>query len=128
MLDETPRQALLGMLFLGVPCTLGDTLVAPGLRTGRHGTTNHHLDPTPITKHPVRTMTEHDHPHGHKHGHHGHGEPQHQKTNKGLHKDWRSWLVVGLMLAAMLAYVLTMDESLQPGQPPGESMPADAAE
>jgi hypothetical protein len=31
-----------------------------------------------------------------------------------LHKDWRVWLVVGLMLAAMIIYVLTLDESVLP--------------
>lgn len=70
----------------------------------------------------------HDHPHGHKHGHHGHGQPQHHKSGKALHKDWRSWLVVALMLAAMLAYVLSMDESLQPGGGADAPMPAEAAE
>ena len=77
-------------------------------------------------------MTEHDkhhdHPHGHKHGHHGHGQVQHHKSSKALHKDWRSWLVVGLMLAAMWAYVLSMDESLQPGGGEVAPMPAEAAE
>ncbi len=55
------------------------------------------------------THDEHKHHHDHDH-HHGH---QNRKS-KGLHKDWRTWLVVGLMLAAMLAYVLSMDESLAP--------------
>jgi hypothetical protein len=59
----------------------------------------------------------------HKHDHNGHHE-HHSSKNKALHKDWRAWLVVGLMLAAMAAYVLSDDESLQPGQPQGEQMPA----
>lgn len=33
------------------------------------------------------------------------------------HKDWRFLAVVGLMLAAMLTYVLTMNLSLRPRQP-----------
>ena len=31
------------------------------------------------------------------------------------HKDWRLWAVVALMVAAMAAYVLTLDESVEPG-------------
>lgn len=70
------------------------------------------------------THDEHEH-HGHRHGHHGHGEVEHNhRGSKGLHKDWRAWLVVGLMLAAMVVYVLSMDESLQPDAPQGEQMPA----
>ena len=72
------------------------------------------------------THDQHEH-HGHRHGHHGHGQVEHHnRKSRGLHKDWRAWLVVGLMLAAMVAYVFSMDESLQPGAGPGEPMPADA--
>lgn len=61
----------------------------------------------------------------HKHDHNGHGHHEHHPPkSKALHKDWRAWLVIGLMLAAMVAYVLSDDESLQPGLPPGEQMPA----
>ena len=31
---------------------------------------------------------------------------------KRLHKDWRVWVAVILMLAAMIIYVLTLDDSL----------------
>ncbi len=31
-----------------------------------------------------------------------------------LHKDWRVWLIVGLMVTAMIVYVLTLDESVLP--------------
>jgi hypothetical protein len=42
-----------------------------------------------------------------------------------LHKDWRLWVVVGLMLAAMFAYVMSDDESLQFGQAtPKQPVPA----
>ena len=34
---------------------------------------------------------------------------------RGVHKDWRLWVVVGLMLLAMLTYVMTMDEAVRPG-------------
>jgi hypothetical protein len=36
----------------------------------------------------------------------------------GLHKDWRTWLVIGLMVAAMGIYILTLDDSTQPGSAP----------
>jgi hypothetical protein len=31
---------------------------------------------------------------------------------KRLHKDWRPWLAVILMLAAIIIYVLSLDDSL----------------
>ncbi len=34
-----------------------------------------------------------------------------------LHKDWRVWVVIGLMLAAMAVYTLSEDDSFAPGQP-----------
>jgi hypothetical protein len=33
---------------------------------------------------------------------------------KSLHKDWRTWLLVALMLAAIGMYVLTLDDSVVP--------------
>lgn len=59
--------------------------------------------------------------------------PQHHHTHrhgpawKRLHRNWQTWIVVGLMLAAMLMYVLSDDESLQPGGgPSGPPVPAAA--
>ena len=43
---------------------------------------------------------EHKHEHGHHQG----------PSRRKLHHDWRLWLVVGLMLAAMLIYVLSDNE------------------
>ena len=43
---------------------------------------------------------------------------------RGVHKDWRLWVVVGLMLLAMLTYVMTMDEAVQPGEKVQEAVPA----
>ena len=63
-------------------------------------------------------MTHHEHQHGHDHDHHHH---QHQK--KGLHKDWRAWLVVGLMLVAMAIYVLSDNEALRPAVEPAPRCP-----
>ena len=34
--------------------------------------------------------------------------------SKGLHKDWRVWITLVLMLAAILTYVLTLDDSIIP--------------
>lgn len=55
------------------------------------------------------------------HHHHKHSEPhKHEqgdacKSNgRKFHKDWRVWLAVGLMLAAMITYVLTLDDSIVP--------------
>ena len=53
----------------------------------------------------------------HDHGHH-HGPPR-----RKLHHDWRLWLVVGLMLAAMLMYVLSDNERLGSGRGAGKISP-----
>lgn len=31
-----------------------------------------------------------------------------------LHRDWRTWVVVAVMLAAIGAYVMTLDDSDEP--------------
>ena len=65
--------------------------------------------------------------HEHHSKHHGHEHEHHHHKRKGFHKDWRAWLVVGLMLGAMVIYVLTMDESIRPGSTKqSEPMPAAA--
>jgi hypothetical protein len=48
------------------------------------------------------------------HENHHHDQP-HTRRKKGLHKDWRTWVVVLLMLAAMAIYVLSFDERFQFG-------------
>jgi hypothetical protein len=55
--------------------------------------------------------------HGHKHEQH-----HHSQRRRAPHKDWRVWTAVALMLGAMLAYVMSMDESLVPE---GVPQPAD---
>lgn len=62
-------------------------------------------------------MSHHEHEH---HGHHNH--QTHPKRSP--HKDWRIWLAVGLMLAGMGVYVITMDESVLPAG--GEEAPVEA--
>jgi hypothetical protein len=69
-------------------------------------------------------MSQHEHQHGHSHEHgHEHGHPHHP-AKRALHKDWRAWVVVLLMLGAMVMYLGTMDESIRPGGERGEIMPA----
>ena len=42
--------------------------------------------------------------------HHGHNN----KIGRKWHRDWRVWVVAILMLLAMVAYVLTLDETAWP--------------
>jgi hypothetical protein len=37
-----------------------------------------------------------------------------QRPGRKLHKDWRVWLALLLMLAAILMYVLSLDDSIIP--------------
>lgn len=57
-------------------------------------------------------MTQH-HQHGHQHPH---------KKQAGVHKDWRLWTAVVLMLVAMAVYVMSFDEALGPEGQPQEAM------
>ena len=38
----------------------------------------------------------------------------HQSASRGLHKDWRLWIAVILMLIAIMTYVLTLDDAVVP--------------
>jgi ABC-type nickel/cobalt efflux system permease component RcnA len=58
-------------------------------------------------------MTTHHHHQAHETERHKHSHPQ--GPRRGLHKDWRTWLVIGLMLVAMGIYVLSLDDAVQPG-------------
>jgi hypothetical protein len=40
------------------------------------------------------------------------GHSNKQRSRRKLHKDWRAWLGFLLMLAGMVMYVLTLDDSL----------------
>jgi hypothetical protein len=55
-------------------------------------------------------MTKPHHHHGgsQKHTHAGSQKPYWRK----IHKDWRLWVAVALMLAAILIYVLSLDDAL----------------
>jgi Na+/H+ antiporter NhaC len=54
-------------------------------------------------------MSEHDRDHPH---HHGHGP---QKTGLRKHAPWMFTVAMILMLIAMVAYTLSLNESLPPG-------------
>lgn len=63
-------------------------------------------------------MSHHpNHPHHHQQEH----EHESEKKKTQLHKDWRTWVVVLLMLGSMFVYVATLDDSVGPG---GEIQPA----
>ena len=58
-------------------------------------------------------------------GHHrDHNASPPGASRKPPHKDWRLWLAVLLMLAAMMTYVMTMDEAIPPGGAVGQPIPA----
>ncbi|MFO0790163.1 MAG: hypothetical protein U0805_11980 [Pirellulales bacterium] len=54
------------------------------------------------------------------HEHHGHNAT----PKRGLHRDWRLWAIVILMLAAIGIYVATNDEAIAPGVKPAPPVPA----
>jgi len=58
--------------------------------------------------------------------HDGHKHSTANGPKRPIHHDWRLWVAVVLMLAAMGAYVATMDEAIVPGEPVGEEVPAAA--
>ncbi len=58
----------------------------------------------------------HDHPGHHHHNHEGHHHEE--KPGRQFHKDWRVWLAVVVILAALGIYVLTNGEVLRPAPPP----------
>jgi len=70
-------------------------------------------------------MIAHGHPHGHARDKAENSHPS--ERWRGLHKNWRTWVVIAVMLAAIGTYVLTLDESVQPGGTPRGGLPASAA-
>jgi hypothetical protein len=59
--------------------------------------------------------------------HHGHDHNHPPSAKWRPHYDWRFWVAVVLMLAAMFAYVMSQDESIWPGGKPAKTaVPADA--
>jgi hypothetical protein len=63
----------------------------------------------------------------HHHDHKGleehmHGDPP-RRQSRQLHRDWRIWVAVILMLVCMAIYLLTMDEAIVPGGPSAGNSP-----
>jgi hypothetical protein len=50
-----------------------------------------------------------------------------KSSGRKLHKDWRTWAVIALMLAAIGIYVLTLDDSVIPGSQTGSKGPVATA-
>jgi hypothetical protein len=67
-----------------------------------------------MSKHNKHAQSEHTH----------HHDEARRPSKKGIHRDWRLWVAVVLMLAAIGAYLATMDESLQPASDVGPEFPA----
>jgi hypothetical protein len=67
--------------------------------------------------------------HTHHHPHKQHEEKRgiDKILQPGLHKDWRTWVVIGLMLAAIGIYVVTLDDSVQSRTLPQQGVPAASA-
>jgi len=57
---------------------------------------------------------------------HGKSGQHNHPAKRGIHRDWRLWAVVIVMLAAMGIYLATMDEAVAPGVKSGPEVPAAA--
>jgi len=56
--------------------------------------------------------------------HHPEGHHHHGKSRPPIHKDWRAWVAVVLILTAMGVYIITNGEVLRFGPPPQPAAPA----
>ncbi len=53
--------------------------------------------------------------------------PGHQQSQRpGIHKDWRTWVAVIVMLGAIGIYVLTLDDSVEVMDETAAGAPASA--
>src|SRR6185369_14564404 len=79
-------------------------------------------NPFPFTDIQARpSMSKHEEHHHHQ----GHHNPELQSPKKyRIHHDWRFWVAVVLMLAAMFAYVASGDLAFRPGGKVGPPVPA----
>jgi hypothetical protein len=77
-----------------------------------------------ITHWETERMSDHKKSGHHRDQHANPSDGEHRPGWKQAHKDWRLWIVVGLMLLAMLTYVMTMDERFQPGGKMQDAVPA----
>lgn len=55
-----------------------------------------------------------NHEHHHDGDHEHHHSKNHGSRKRGLHKDWRAWVVVLLMVGLIFAYLASMDEANSP--------------
>ena len=67
------------------------------------------------------------------HRHHGEQDPNgdHQGRPpywRRAHHDWKFWVALSLMLAAMVIYVMSDDLRWRPGRQPQQPMPAAVAQ
>ena len=69
-------------------------------------------------------MSDHQKGWHHRDHHANPPEGENHAAWRRLHKDWRLWVIVGLMLLGILTYVMTMDEAVQPGGKVQEPVPA----
>jgi len=52
----------------------------------------------------------HSHEHNHEHAHEGANHHDHpQKQSRKLHKDWRLWMAVLLMVGLIVYYLASLD-------------------
>jgi hypothetical protein len=77
-----------------------------------------------VIRRKIGPMSDHQKAWHHRDHHANPPEGQTRPAWRRAHKDWRLWVVVGLMLLAMLTYVMTMDEAVQPGGKVQEAVPA----
>ena len=53
----------------------------------------------------------------HEKPHHPHPKEHHKPSEpywKRAHHDWKFWVAIGLMLASMFVYIVTLNEAVQP--------------
>ncbi len=82
------------------------------------------LAPESISYSELETMSDHKKGWHHRDHHANPPEGENRAAWRRVHKDWRLWVIVGLMLLGILAYVMTMDEAVQPGGKVQEPVPA----
>ena len=69
-------------------------------------------------------MSDHQKGWHHRDHHANPPEGENRAAWRRVHKDWRLWVIVGLMLLGILTYVMTMDEAVQPGGKVQKPVPA----
>jgi hypothetical protein len=73
-------------------------------------------------------MSKQKHNHGNEGSSNDRPHHDHQPYWRRAHRDWRLYVVVFLMLAAMIIYLMTSDLAWRPGGGPQPPVPGDVAE